>query len=379
MGANKLKVATVVGTRPELIRLSLIIKKFDKYFDHYFIHTGQNYDFELNEIFFSELNIRKPNFFLKVAKENLGDTIGNIISESYKLFEEIKPDALFVLGDTNSSLCEISAKRLKIPIFHYEAGNRCFDLNVPEEINRKIADHLADVNLTYSSNSKKYLVQEGFRKDFVIAVGSPMKEILNHFKTLINKSNILTDLKLKKGEYILASIHREENLDLYQNFKSIITSIDTLSKNKKVPVIFSTHPRTRKKIDKDKSLRNKSNISFIKPLGFFDYVSLQKNALVTLSDSGTLSEESAILNFPAVIVRTSTERPEAIEFGNIMLGNLDSNNICNAVDITIDSIEDNKNFKLPVDYDVDNVSQKIVKIIQGYTPKINSETWKKSI
>jgi len=379
MGANKLKVATVVGTRPELIRLSLIIKKFDKYFDHYFIHTGQNYDFELNEIFFSELNIRKPNFFLNVAKENLGDTIGNIISESYKLFEEIKPEALFVLGDTNSSLCEISAKRLKIPIFHYEAGNRCFDLNVPEEINRKIADHLADVNLTYTSNSKKYLVQEGFRKDFVIAVGSPMKEILNHFKTLINKSNILTDLNLKKGEYILASIHREENLDLYQNFKSIITSIDTISKNKKVPVIFSTHPRTRKKIDKDKSLTNKSNISFIKPLGFFDYVSLQKNALVTLSDSGTLSEESAILNFPAVIVRTSTERPEAIEFGNIMLGNLDSNNICNAVDITIDSIEDNKNFKLPVDYDVDNVSQKIVKIIQGYTPKINSETWKKSI
>lgn len=379
MRANKLKVATVVGTRPELIRLSLIIKKFDKYFDHYFIHTGQNYDFELNEIFFSELNIRKPNFFLNVAKENLGDTIGNIISESYKLFEEIKPDALFVLGDTNSSLCEISAKRLKIPIFHYEAGNRCFDLNVPEEINRKIADHLADVNLTYSSNSKKYLVQEGFRKDFVIAVGSPMKEILNHFKTLINKSNILTDLNLKKGEYILASIHREENLDLYQNFKSIITSIDTISKNKKVPVIFSTHPRTRKKIDKDKSLTNKSNISFIKPLGFFDYVSLQKNALVTLSDSGTLSEESAILNFPAVIVRTSTERPEAIEFGNIMLGNLDSNNICNAVDITIDSIEDNKNFKIPVDYDVDNVSQKIVKIIQGYTPKINSETWKKSI
>ena len=227
MGANKLKVATVVGTRPELIRLSLIIKKFDKYFDHYFIHTGQNYDFELNEIFFNELNIRKPNF-LNVAKENLGDTIGNIISKSYKLFEEIKPDALFVLGDTNSSLCEIPAKRLKIPIFHYEAGNRCFDLNVPEEINRKIADHLADVNLTYSSNSKKYLVQEGFRKDFVISVGSPMKEILNHFETQISKSNILADLKLKKGEYILASIHREENLDLYQNFKSIITSIDTL-------------------------------------------------------------------------------------------------------------------------------------------------------
>ncbi len=379
MEANKLKVVTVVGTRPELIRLSLIIKSFDKYFEHYFIHTGQNYDFELNEIFFNELEIREPNYFLNVAEKNLGDTIGNIISKSYKLFKEINPDALFVLGDTNSSLCEISAKRLKIPIFHYEAGNRCFDLNVPEEINRKIADHLADVNLTYSANSKKYLIQEGFRKDFIIAVGSPMKEILNHFKTQISKSNVLSDLELKKGEYILASIHREENLDFQQNFKSIINSINTISKNKKVPVVFSTHPRTRKKIDKDKSLSNNGNISFIKPLGFFDYITLQKNALVTLSDSGTLSEESAILNFPAVIVRTSTERPEAIEFGNIMLGNIDSNNLCNAVDITIDSVYNSKNFKIPGDYDVDNVSQKIVKIIQGYIPKINSETWKKSI
>tara|TARA_B100000989_G_scaffold214088_1_gene162771 strand:+ start:31077 stop:32216 length:1140 start_codon:yes stop_codon:yes gene_type:complete len=378
MEIDKLKVITIVGTRPELIRLSLIIKKFDKYFDHYFIHTGQNYDFELNQIFFNELEIRQPNFFLNVAEQSLGATIGNIISESYKIFEEINPDALFVLGDTNSSLSEISAKRLKIPIFHYEAGNRCFDLNVPEEINRKIADHLADVNLTYSSNSKKYLVQEGFRKDFVIAVGSPMKEILNHFETQISKSKILSDLKLKKGEYILASIHREENLDLKQNFESIINSIDILSKNKKVPVVFSTHPRTRKKIDKDKSLANKDNISFINPLGFFDYITLQKNALVTLSDSGTLSEESAILNFPAVIVRSSTERPEAIEFGNVMLGNIDFNNICNAVDITIDAVTNSKNFKVPIDYDVDNVSQKIVKIIQGYLPKVNSETWKKS-
>tara|TARA_B100001939_G_scaffold346646_1_gene365929 strand:- start:225 stop:1364 length:1140 start_codon:yes stop_codon:yes gene_type:complete len=379
MEIDKLKVVTVVGTRPELIRLSLIIKKFDKYFDHYFIHTGQNYDFELNEIFFNELEIREPNYFLNVAEKSLGDTIGNIISKSYKLFKEINPDALFVLGDTNSSLCEISAKRLKIPIFHYEAGNRCFDLNVPEEINRKIADHLADVNLTYSANSKKYLIQEGFRKDFVIAVGSPMKEILNHFKTQISNSKILSKLELDKGEYILASIHREENLDSQQNFESIINSIDIISKNKKVPVVFSTHPRTRKKIDKNKTLANKENISFINPLGFFDYITLQKNALITLSDSGTLSEESAILNFPAVIVRTSTERPEAIEFGNIMLGNIDSDNICNAVDITIDSISNSTNFKIPGDYDIDNVSQKIVKIIQGYVPKINSDTWKKSI
>ena len=320
----------------------------------------------------------KPNYFLNVAEKSLGDTIGNIISKSYKLFKKINPDALFVLGDTNSSLCEISAKRLKIPIFHYEAGNRCFDLNVPEEINRKIADHLADVNLTYSVNSKKYLIQEGFRKDFVIAVGSPMKEILNHFKTQIGKSKILSQLELNKGKYILASIHREENLDSHQNFKSIINSIDVISKVKKYQWFFNTS-KNKKKIDKHKTLANKSNISFINPLGFFDYITLQKNALVTLSDSGTISEESAILNFPAVIVRTSTERPEAIEFGNIMLGNIDSDNLCKAVDITIDSISHDKNFKIPGDYDIDNVSQKIVKIIQGYIPKINSETWKKNI
>ena len=379
MKDNKLKLVTVVGTRPELIRLSLIIKKFDNHFDHYFIHTGQNYDYELNEIFFNDLEIRKPNHFLDVAKENLGETIGNIISKSYKLFEEIKPDALFVLGDTNSSLCEISAKRLKIPIFHYEAGNRCFDLNVPEEINRKIADHLADINLTYSQNSKKYLLDEGFRKDFVIAIGTPMKEILDHFNSKIDKSNILNQLKLSKSQYILASIHREENLDLEENFQSIISAIDSIGKKKSLPIIFSTHPRTRKKIEKEKSFLKNTNINFIKPLGFFDYVTLQKNSLITLSDSGTISEESAILDFPAVIIRTSTERPEAIEFGNVMLGNIDSNNICNSVNITIDSFYKKKKHIIPDDYNIDNVSDKIIKIIQGYTPKVNSEIWKKSI
>lgn len=377
MEIKKLKLVTVVGTRPEIIRLSLIIKKFDKYFDHHFIHTGQNYDFELNEIFFKELGIRKPDYFLDVAKSNLGETIGNIISKSYNIFQEIKPDALFVLGDTNSSLCEISAKRLKIPIFHYEAGNRCFDLNVPEEINRKIADHLADVNLTYSSNSKKYLLSEGFRKDFVIAVGSPMKEILDHYKKQIDQSLILNELKLSKGKYILASIHREENLDFQENFQSILSSINLVSQKLSVPVIFSTHPRTRKKIEQTDYQQNSKKISFIKPLGFFDYVKLQKNSIITLSDSGTLSEESNILNFPAVIVRTSTERPEAIEFGNIMLGSIDSKTLMNAVDITIESFKAGETHKIPIDYDVDNVSDKIVKIIQGYTPKINSETWKK--
>ena len=377
MKNNKLKVVTVVGTRPEIIRLSLIIKKFDKFFDHKFIHTGQNYDFELNEIFFNELEIREPDYFLNAATNNLGETIGNIIAKSYNIFQKIKPDALFVLGDTNSSLCEISAKRLKIPIFHYEAGNRCFDLNVPEEINRKIADHLADVNLTYSSNSKKYLINEGFRKDFLISVGSPMKEILDNYKPEINKSNIMNDLAIEKHKYILASIHREENLDLDKNFKSIIESINYIADQKSMPVIFSTHPRTRKKI-KELGVTKKGNIRFIKPLGFFDYIKLQMNALVTLSDSGTLSEESAILNFPAVIVRTSTERPEAIEFGNILLGNIDKENLFNSVEITIDSQSKNDSYDIPVDYNVSNVSKKIVKIIQGYTEKINSEIWKKS-
>ena len=377
MKNNKLKVVTVVGTRPEIIRLSLIIKKFDKFFDHKFIHTGQNYDYELNQIFFEDFEIREPDYFLNAATNNLGETIGNIIAKSYNIFQKIKPDALFVLGDTNSSLCEISAKRLKIPIFHYEAGNRCFDLNVPEEINRKIADHLADVNLTYSSNSKKYLINEGFRKDFVISVGSPMKEILDNYKPEINKSNILNDLAIEKHKYILASIHREENLDLDKNFQSIIESINYIADQKSMPVIFSTHPRTRKKI-KELGVTKKANIRFIKPLGFFDYIKLQMNALVTLSDSGTLSEESAILNFPAVIVRTSTERPEAIEFGNILLGNIDKQNLLNSVEITIDSQSKNDSYDIPVDYNVSNVSKKIVKIIQGYTEKINSEIWKKS-
>ena len=304
-------------------------------------------------------------------------TIGNIISCSYDIFVKIKPDAIFILGDTNSSLCEISAKRLKIPIFHYEAGNRCFDLNVPEEINRKIADHLADVNLTYSSNSKKYLVQEGFRKDFVISVGSPMKEIIDTYEADINDSKILNNLNLSSRSYILASIHREENLDLENNFVSIIKSICSVSNKYSLPVIFSTHPRTRKKIPEIKDKIDTTNIKFIKPIGFFDYITLQKNAFVTLSDSGTLSEESAILNFPAVIVRTSTERPEAIEFGNVLIGNLDMDNILNAVEITVNTHLESKKHKIPNAYSVNNVSSKIVKIIQGYTHKINKEIWKK--
>ena len=371
---GKLKLITVVGTRPEIIRLSLIIRKCDVYFNHTLIHTGQNYDYELNEVFFEELEIRKPDYFFGVASENLGDTLGNIISNSYKVFKKICPDALLVLGDTNSSLCILSAKRLKIPIFHMEAGNRCYDLNVPEEINRKVADHLADINITYSENSRRYLLSEGFRKDFVFTSGSPLKEVLNYFSEKIINSKILDELNVIKGNYIVASIHREENLDLKNNFEQIIRSFDQVSKKYKKLVLFSTHPRTKSKI---KSLGIKTNsIKFLKPLGFFDYVNLQSNAFVTLSDSGTISEESSMVNFPAVSIRTSTERPESIDTGVIILGGIKCDSILQATEISVKSFSKRK-YELPKEYTIKNVSDRVVKIIQGYTSIINSEVWKK--
>ena len=373
---KKLKLVTIVGTRPELIRLSIIIRKCDQFFEHVLIHTGQNYDYELNEIFFNELEIRKPDHFLEVAAVNLGATIGNVISKSYTLLEAIQPDALLVLGDTNSALSILSAKRLKIPIFHMEAGNRCFDQNVPEEINRKVADHLADINLTYTENSRRYLLAEGFRKDFVFTTGSPLKEVLTYFKDSIKKSEILQLQNLSTQKYIVASIHREENLDIKDNFKNIIQGIIQVGKHYDLPVIFSTHPRTRKKID---SLKIKTDsIQFIKPLGFFDYVHLQSQAFVTLSDSGTISEESAIMEFPAVSMRTSTERPEAIDWGSIIVGNIDSDSILQATEIAVQTFS-KATLEIPNEYKAENVSHRIVKIIQGYTSIVNRETWKKGI
>lgn len=371
---NKLKLVTIVGTRPELIRLSLTIKKCDIFFNHKLIHTGQNYDYELNQIFFDELNIRKPDYFLEVSGKDLGETLGNIISKSFKLFSEINPDAILVLGDTNSSLSIISAKRLKIPIFHMEAGNRCFDLNVPEEINRRIADHLADINLTYSENSRRYLLSEGFNKNNVFTIGSPMNEIIINYKDKINNSKILSNLSILKNKYILASIHREENLDIGNNLENIIDGIEKVSKNYDLPVIFSTHPRTKIKL---KSKFLKSKIKFIKPLGFFDYSSLQSNAFVTLSDSGTLSEESAIIGFPAVSVRTSTERPEAIDAGTVVIGNIDPKSILQATEIAVKNMDFNFD-QITDDYKVSNSSMKVVKIIQGYTRIVNLEVWKRS-
>ena len=372
---KKLKVATIIGTRPEIIRLSIIIKKCDQFFDHILIHTGQNYDYELNEIFFNELEIRKPDYFFEVASKSLGDTLGNIISKSFEILNKIKPDALLVLGDTNSALSVLPAKRLKIPIFHMEAGNRCFDLNVPEEINRKVADHLSDINLTYTENSRRYLLSEGFRKDHVFCTGSPLNEVLSHFSVFIGKSKILKQLNLSTKGYIVASIHREENLDIKNNFEQIINALNSISKHYDKPILFSTHPRTKKKLNSDKL--NSDFIQFIKPLGFFDFVKLQLNAFVTLSDSGTISEESAMMNFPAVSVRTTTERPEAIDSGIITIGNIDSDSLLQATEMAT-KLFDSKNQEMPTEYKSLNVSEKVVKIIQGYTPIVNREIWKKN-
>ena len=370
---SNLKIMTVLGTRPEIIRLSVIIKKFDQFFDHTLVHTGQNYDYTLNEIFFEELEIRKPDFFLEVVGQDLGETMGNVLSKSYKLFSELKPDALLVLGDTNSALCTISAKRLKIPIFHMEAGNRCFDQNVPEELNRKIADHTSDINLTYTENSRRYLLAEGFRKDHVFCIGSPLKEVLDFYSDQINGSLILEKLQLNKEKYIVASIHREENLDIGDNFKSIINALNKVVDLHDTQLIFSTHPRTKKKIEQ-LNLKVSSRISFVQPLGFYDYVFLQKNALITLSDSGTISEESTILGFKAVSIRTITERPEAIDHGNIVLGDISSENIINSINITLGL---NDRSDPPLEYLKPYNSNTVLKLIQSYTPIINRETWRK--
>ena len=368
----KLKLATIVGTRPEIIKLSQVIKKCDSFFEHKIIHTGQNYDYELNQIFFEDLDIREPDFFLEVSGKNLGESIGNVITKTYDILDELRPDCVLILGDTNSCLSAISAKRLKIPIFHLEAGNRCFDQNVPEEINRKIVDHISDVNLTYTENARKYLLMEGIRKDFIFNVGSPMKEILTSNQLKINSSSILNKLKINKKEYIVVSVHREENLDIADNFTNILDALDEVISKKEMDIIFSTHPRTRQKLEKINRKKN-PKISFIKPLGFFDYISLQLNAFVTLSDSGTLAEEASILKFPSVSLRNSTERPEAIDSGSLILGSVNKSNIINSIDIAINLMD----IKEPLDYDSPNCSDKVIKIIQGYTSIINSEVWKK--
>ena len=374
---NKLKVMTIVGTRPEIIRLSEIIKKMDKYFNHILVHTGQNWDYSLNQIFFEDLELRAPNFYLNSVGKNLGETIGNIIAKSFDLLLQERPDALLILGDTNSSLSAISAKRLKIPIFHMEAGNRCFDQNVPEEINRKIVDHISDINLPYTEHARRYLLAEDYRKEHIYVIGSPMTEVLNNCKDKINASRVLSALGLEKGKYILVSAHREENIDIEENFIDLVTSLNSVAEEFKLPIIYSTHPRSWKKIEERNIVFNPL-IRNLKPFGFIDYNKLQQNAFCVLSDSGTLSEESAILNFPAVLIRTSTERPEVLEKGSIIIGGINKNDILQAVELC-KTMYENQELVLPViDYRDINVSVKVIKIIQSYTKIVNKVIWNKN-
>jgi UDP-N-acetylglucosamine 2-epimerase (non-hydrolysing) len=373
---RKIKLVTVLGTRPEIIRLAEIIKSADLNFEHILVHTGQNYDYQLNEIFFNDLGLRKPDYFLGVAGNHLGETIGNVISKSFEVLSKENPDALLVLGDTNSVLCTIAAKRLKIPIFHMESGNRCFDQNVPEEINRKISDHISDINLTYTEHSRRYLLSEGFRKDHIFVTGSPLFEVLTKHFEQINNSSILSDLDLQKGDYFVVSAHREENIDLGNNLLILSQSLNEVAIKYGKRIIFSTHPRTKKQIE-IKNIVFHPLIINMPPFGFFDYVSLQKNAFCVLSDSGTISEESAMMNFPAISIRTSTERPEAIDAGSIVLGGITKNEVLNAISICLQTYN-KENQNIPIEYKVLDVSSKIIRIIQSYTSIINQVIWNKN-
>jgi UDP-N-acetylglucosamine 2-epimerase (non-hydrolysing) len=373
---NKLKVVTVVGTRPEIIRLAECIKKCDEFFDHVLVHTGQNYDYTLNQIFFEDLQLREPDHYLNVAGKHLGETIGNVIAKSFEVLSQIRPDALLVLGDTNSVLCTIAAKRLKIPIFHMEAGNRCFDQNVPEEINRKISDHISDINLTYTENSRRYLLSEGFRKDHVFVTGSPLKEVLDKYETEILASDVVHRLGLDARKYIVVSAHREENIDLNNHFEVLAEALNAVADTYQLPIIFSTHPRTKKRIQ-EKGIQFHELIRNVEPLGFFDYVKLQKEAFVVLSDSGTISEESAMMNFPAVSIRTSTERPEAIDAGTIVLGGISEDSMLQSIPIARE-LHLSGQQHLPFEYEVKNTSTRVIRAIQSYTSIVNRVTWNKS-
>jgi len=372
---SKLKLMTIVGTRPEIIKLSEIIKKCDHYFDHTLVHTGQNYDYTLNEVFFNDLGLREPDHYLNVVGDNLGQTMGNVISKSYELMAKLKPDALLVLGDTNSCLCVISAKRLKIPVFHMEAGNRCFDENLPEEINRRIVDHVSDVNLCYTEHARRYLNNEAVPRDRTFVVGSPMAEILSRYEKEFEKSTILHHLELNKKEYILLSAHREENIDNEKNFIDLMNAVNVLSDKYNMPVIYSTHPRSKQYIEK-RHFEFHRNVRSLEPFGFFDYISLQKHALCVVSDSGTLAEEASFFKFPAVSIRTSTERPEALDKGNIIIGSITSESVLQSVELAIHMMDRGVGSQVPDYYDR-NVSTKVVKLIQSYTSIVNRMVWRK--
>ena len=375
---EKLKVMTIVGTRPEIIRLSACIKACDKYFNQVLVHTGQNWDYTLNEVFFKDLGLRAPDKYLDSVGKTLGETMGNIIAKSYEVMLEEKPDALLILGDTNSALSAISAKRLKIPIFHMEAGNRCFDQNVPEEINRKIVDHISDINLPYTEHSRRYLLSEGFRKEHIFVTGSPMMEVLREHAEKIDASNVLEELGLEKGKYIILSAHREENIDNENNFMSLMTAINNIAERYQMPVIYSTHPRSKKFIEA-RNFKFHPLVKSLKPFGFMDYNKLQKNSFCVLSDSGTLSEESAMLGFAGILLRTSTERPEVLDKGTVVVGGITGKDVEQAIDLAVAMRENNEKTVLAPDYQDDNVSVKVVKIIQSHTKIINQYIWRKSL
>lgn len=374
---NKLKLMTVLGTRPEIIRLSAVMRCADRYFDHIVVHTGQNYDPSLSQQFFQELRLRAPDFYLDAAEGDLGETMGNIIAKSYRVMREEKPDAVLILGDTNSALSAISAKRLKIPIFHMEAGNRCWDWNVSEMINRKIVDHISDINLPYTENSRRYLLSEGVDGKTIFVTGSPMREVLDGAMDSIQKSDVLDRLGLSKGMYILVSAHREENIDMEQHFLSLMQAINHMAEVYQCPVIYSTHPRSMKFIKK-RNFTFHPLVKNVTPLGFFDYNHLQMNALLVLSDSGTLSEESAMLGFCGVLIRTSTERPEVLDKGCIVIGGITQASVEQAAELALAMQRNGEPCALPYDYEDANVSVKVVKLIQSYTPIVNQTVWQKS-
>lgn len=374
---KKLKVMTVLGTRPEIIRLSACIKACDKYFDHILVHTGQNYDYTLNQLFFEDLDLREPDYYLDAVGENLGQTMGNIIAKSYEVMQRVQPDAVLVLGDTNSALSAISAKRLKIPIFHMEAGNRCWDWNVSEMINRKIVDHISDINLPYTENSRRYLLSEGIDGKTIFVTGSPMREVLNAHMEKIDKSDVLKTLGLEKGKYILLSSHREENIDNEENFMQLMTSVNNIAEKYQMPVIYSTHPRSKAWIEK-RGFKFHPLVKNLKPFGFTDYNKLQMNAYCVMSDSGTLSEESAMLGFAGVLIRTSTERPEVLDKGTVVIGGIKSRDVEQAIELAVSMRDNNEPLAMPLDYEDENVSVKVVKLIQSYTHIVNKTVWLKN-
>jgi UDP-N-acetylglucosamine 2-epimerase (non-hydrolysing) len=373
------KVLTIVGTRPEIIKLSRVIHQLDRHTEHVLVHTGQNYDYELNEIFFQQLEIRKPDHFLNAAGDTMAQTIGNVIAKADEVFAATQPDALLLLGDTNSCLAAYPAKRRKIPIFHMEAGNRCFDQRVPEEINRKIIDHISDINLPYTEHARRYLLAEGIKPEMVIKTGSPLKEVLAHYRPQIVSSDILDKFNLATDSYFVVSTHREENIDSEVNFNDLVDTLRAIAEKYELPIIVSTHPRTRKRLE-GLGLKNLDRrIQFLRPLGFFDYVTLQMNAYCTVSDSGTITEESSILNFPAITIRQAHERPEGMDEGTLIMCGLKKDMVLDAIDVVRSHfVEEANSFRIVQDYDVENVSKKVVRIILSYTDYVNRTVWHRS-